>query len=320
MKWKIISFSKINAPPPYTSSYFLALIEDENGQRAVAQIDKGYNKIIAIGTLGVITENESPNGKITAFTPDDGIIEEITRVAIVTGSSRGIGKAIALALAEKGMCVVINNSFRNEEGQKVTEDLIRAGKKAIYLPAAINDMLLVTEMVEKTITTFGRIDLLVNNAGITRDKKIDNMSEQVWDEVISTNLTGTFYCTKAVLPYMQKQDSGCIINISSIVGEIGNVGQANYAASKGGMIAFTKTLAKECASAGIRVNAITPGFIKTDMIGSIPKGIMSDIITDIPLGRLGKPEDIANTVVFLSSSEAEYITGQVIGVNGGLRM
>ena len=321
MGWRIVSFSEISMPaPPYTSSYLLALVENEIGKRIMTQINKKYKHRVTLGESGEIIEQESLNGKITFFIPHGKDIEEPSKVAIITGSSRGIGKAIAIALAEKEMRVVINNSSQNIEGQKVVDDLQKAGKIALYLPANVSDKLQVAQMVEKTIATFGRIDLLVNNAGITRDKRTENLSEDMWQEVVSTNLTGTFNCTKAVLFYMQKQESGCIINISSIVGEIGNIGQANYAASKGGIIAFTKTLAKEFASFGIRVNALAPGFIDTDMLKTIPKGIIQEVVAKIPLGRLGKPEEIANVVTFLASPEASYVTGQVISVNGGLLM
>ncbi len=175
-------------------------------------------------------------------------------------------------------------------------------------------------MIAKVMEEFGRIDVLVNNAGITRDKMCTNLTKEMWDQVIGVNLTGVFNCTQAVLPHMHTQESGCIINISSIVGEQGNIGQANYSASKGGIISFTKTLARESALQGIRVNAVTPGFIKTDMTDAIPQSIVQDITKGIPLGRFGDAEEIAAVVRFLASKDASYITGQVIGVNGGLRM
>ncbi|PIN73353.1 3-oxoacyl-[acyl-carrier-protein] reductase [Candidatus Woesearchaeota archaeon CG10_big_fil_rev_8_21_14_0_10_45_16] len=325
MTWKIISYSVINVPPSsYSAGYALALVEDEQGERKTAQVERQHAASIAVGTPGTIIIDDAPNGlqkKINVFVPDNaGSDRNVREVAFITGSSRGIGKAIAVALAKEKKDIIINNSVESEEGRKTVKEIERLGVRCSYLPGKINDEKQVGEIVEKIIQTYGQIDILVNNAGITRDKMIENMSAEMWDEVLDVNLKGTFLCTKAVLHFMVKQGSGSIINISSIIGENGTIGQANYAASKGGMIAFTKSIARECAGMGIRANAITPGFIKTDMLNPIPPAILGDIVRQIPLRRLGRPEEIANAVVFLASDKASYITGQVIGVNGGLRM
>ena len=247
-------------------------------------------------------------------------IRKEEEVALVTGSSRGIGRAIAIELAKRGINIVINNDKDPQEGIEVVNEINKIGQRAIYIQADVSDPDQVKKMIEKIIDEFGRIDILINNAGITRDKMLENMDIDHWDRVISVNLTGTFNCTKSVIKYMKKQGSGKIINIASVVGEIGNFGQANYAASKGGVIAFTKTVAKEYAKYDVLVNAIAPGFINTKMVEGIPQEVIRKILEQIPLGRLGEPEEVAKLVGFLASDDANYITGQVINLNGGLYM
>jgi len=244
--------------------------------------------------------------------------EKINKVALVTGSSRGIGRAIAIELAKRGVSVVINNDENAQEGLEVMNEIKKMGPQAIYVRANVSDLTQVENMCEKIINEFGRIDILVNNAGITRDSLLENMDIEQWNRVILVNLTGTFNCTKSVIKYMKKQGGGKIINITSVVGEIGNFGQSNYAASKGGVIAFTKTIAKEYARKGINVNAVAPGFIKTKMLDTIPEKVMQKILSQIPLGRLGLPEEVAKLVCFLVSDDVNYVTGQVININGGL--
>ncbi|MBT9138968.1 MAG: 3-oxoacyl-(acyl-carrier-protein) reductase FabG [Syntrophomonadaceae bacterium] len=244
--------------------------------------------------------------------------ENVQKVALITGSSRGIGRAIAIELAKTGIDIVVNNDINPQEGIEVVNEINKIGQRAIYIQADVSNPDQVVEMVKELITKFGRIDILINNAGITRDKMLVNMDIEFWNSVISVNLTGVFNCTKSVIKYMKKQGGGKIINISSIVGEIGNIGQANYAASKGGVIAFTKTVAKEYARDGIIVNAIAPGFINTKMVEGIPQKVMRKILEQIPLGRLGEPEEVAKLVCFLVSDDANYITGQVININGGI--
>ena len=235
-------------------------------------------------------------------------------LALVTGGSRGIGKACALHLAQAGYNVVINYAGNEEAANKTVSELEALGVKAEAVKFDISNHDEAQEAVAKIIEKYGRIDVLVNNAGITRDGLFMRMSKENWDAVINTNLTGAFNVTQPVIKVMMKQRSGAIVNMASIVGIYGNAGQANYAAAKAGLIGFTKSLAKELASRNIRVNAIAPGFIATDMT----KGLDSEAIADhIPLKRLGQPEDIAKTVKFLCE-EGSYITGQVIQVDGGL--
>jgi len=238
------------------------------------------------------------------------------QVAIVTGASRGIGRAIALQLAEKGAKIVVNYASSSTAAEKVVSEIIALGGEAIALQADVSQAGQVEDMVNKTLETFNRIDLLVNNAGITRDTLLLRMKLEDWQAVIDTNLTGVFLCTKAVSKIMLKQRLGRIINISSVAGQMGNPGQANYSAAKAGVIGFTKTVAKELASRGITVNAVAPGFIQTDMTSEIKA---EGILQYIPLGRFGKPEEIAGMVSFLATDPAAaYITGQVFNVDGGM--
>ena len=243
---------------------------------------------------------------------------EINKVALVTGSSRGIGRAIAIELAKSGIDIVVNDSKNPQEGIEVVDEINKIGQRAIYIQADVSDPDQVEKMVEKIIHEFGKIDILVNNAGITADKLLKDMTIPDWNKVIAVNLTGVFNCTKCVIKYMQKQKSGKIINISSISGQIGNIGQANYSASKAGVISFTKTVAKEYARDGIIVNAVAPGFIRTKMVENIPEKVVEKILKQIPLHRLGEPEEVAKLVCFLASDDANYITGQVISINGGM--
>jgi 3-oxoacyl-[acyl-carrier protein] reductase len=246
--------------------------------------------------------------------------KKVNKVALVTGSSRGIGRAIAIELAKRGVSVIINNDHNPQEGLEVMNEIKKMGQQAIYLQADVSDLSQVKKMIEKIIDEFGRIDILVNNAGITRDNILENMDIDDWNRVISVNLTGTFNCTKSVVKYIKKQGGGKIINISSISAETGNIGQSNYSAAKGGIISFTKTVAKEYAKYGITVNAVAPGFIKTKMLETIPEKVMQKILNQIPLGRLGEPEEVAKLICFLVSEDANYMTGHVININGGIYM
>jgi len=272
------------------------------------------------------------------------------KAALVTGGSRGIGQAIAIKLAREGADVAVNYQSRKDQAadvidfinktdrlddldemikmidimdtvdqaKEVREMIESMGRRAILCQANVGSMDEVNRMRDKAVAEFGKIDILVNNAGIVKDKSFVKMTSEMWDDVISVNLTGTFNCSKAVIEGMLERQYGRIVNISSVIGRMGNRGQANYAASKAGIIGLTQTLAKEFADKGVTVNAIAPGFIGTDMLKSVPANIMEKILAQIPMGRLGRPEEVASAVTYLVSPEAGYITGQVIDINGGL--
>lgn len=240
------------------------------------------------------------------------------RVAIVTGSGRGIGKTIALKLAEVGATIVINDIVEASVVESVAEEVRAMNRESLAVLGDVTSLSDVNNLVEKTISAYGRIDILVNNAGITRDQLLLRMSEEDWDRVIAVNLKSVFLCTKAVIRHMTAQRWGRIINMSSVVGIAGNVGQANYSASKAGIIGFTKTVAKEVASRGITVNAIAPGFIDTPMTQQLKESWIEELKKRIPVGYLGTPRDVAEAVAFLASEEARYITGHVLNVDGGM--
>jgi len=242
------------------------------------------------------------------------------KVALVTGGSRGIGRAIALQLATQGAKVAVNYAGNEAKALEVVDEIKAKGIEAIAIQADVSNADSVAKMVKEVITTFGSLDILVNNAGITRDNLIMRMKEDEWDDVINTNLKGVFNCTKAVTRQMMKQRSGRIINIASIVGVSGNPGQANYVAAKAGVIGLTKTTAKELASRNINVNAVAPGFITTDMTDKLTDEMKTEMLKQIPLGRLGEPKDIAAIVTFLASEQGDYLTGQTIHVDGGMVM
>lgn len=246
-------------------------------------------------------------------------MNEPSKVALITGSGRGIGRAIALRLAGPGMTVVVNDIEAGSAGAEETAAAVRGkGANSSVVLGDISKEDEVARIVDKVISEYGRVDVLVNNAGITRDQLILRMSLEDWDKVLNINLRGAFLCTKAAMRPMIKQRWGRIVNIASVVGVTGNAGQANYSAAKGGLIALTKTCAKEVASRGVTVNAIAPGFIDTDMTRKLPEAIKQELQKQIPLGFLGAPEDVANAVAFLASEDARYITGQVLRVDGGL--
>jgi 3-oxoacyl-[acyl-carrier protein] reductase len=242
------------------------------------------------------------------------------KVAVVTGAGRGIGKAIALKLSRLGASVVINYRSSEKEAKELIDEIISFGGKAEAVKGDVSKIEDAEKVIKFAVEKFGRLDILVNNAGITRDTLLLRMKEEDFDKVIEVNLKGVFNCTKHASSIMLKQKSGKIINISSVIGLIGNAGQANYAAAKAGIIGFTKSVAKELGARGITVNAVAPGFITTDMTEVLSDKIKEKLLENVPLKRLGSPEDVANLVAFLSSDSSNYITGQVINVDGGMVM
>lgn len=242
------------------------------------------------------------------------------KTAIITGASRGIGKSIALELAKKGATIILNYNHSKEQAELVKEEIIKLGGQAELFPCDVSDYSSCESFFKDITMRYPSIDILVNNAGITRDGLLMKMSEEDFDRVLDINLKGTFHCIRFISRQMMKQRSGRIINLSSVVGVSGNAGQANYAASKAGVIGLTKSAAKELASRNITVNAVAPGFIETDMTAVLSDKIKENIQAQIPLGTFGSPEDVAHIVAFLASDEARYITGQVIHVDGGMAM
>ncbi|WP_163536763.1 3-oxoacyl-[acyl-carrier-protein] reductase [Gracilibacillus sp. YIM 98692] len=242
------------------------------------------------------------------------------KVALVTGGSRGIGRAIALTYAKNGAKVVVNFAGNEEKAQAVVDEIKELGSEAIKYKANVSQEDEVKAMVKETVKTFGSLDILVNNAGITRDNLLMRMTEADFDDVIDTNLKGVFLCIKGVTRQMMKQRSGRIINVSSVVGISGNPGQANYVSAKAGVIGLTKTTAKELAARGILVNAIAPGFIATDMTEELTEEQKEQMLSLIPLNKLGEAEDVANVALFLASEQSNYVTGQTIQVDGGMVM
>ncbi|MCY4558226.1 MAG: 3-oxoacyl-[acyl-carrier-protein] reductase [Chloroflexi bacterium] len=242
------------------------------------------------------------------------------RTALVTGASRGIGRAIALALAAEGADVAINYVSNEAAAAAVVEEIQALGRKGVLARADVGDFPDTYAMAHSVLRDFGHIDILVNNAGVTSDKTFVNMDHSTWRKVLAINLDGVFNCTKVCIDQMVEQNYGRVVNITSVIGQIGNFGQANYAASKAGVAAMTKTLAKELASKGITVNAVAPGFIETEMVSSIPENIQDRLLSQIPLRRFGKAEEVAQMVVFLCSPEGDYVTGAELEVNGGLFM
>lgn len=239
------------------------------------------------------------------------------KVALVTGGSRGIGKSISLALAEGGADILLNYARSDKQADEVKREIEAMGRKCVTVRADVSRYEQ-AQMLGKAVTNhFGKLDILINNAGVNRDRTLRRMTVEQWNEVIQTNLSSLFNCTKAVVETMVAQNGGAIVSVSSIIGEMGNIGQANYAATKAGIMGFTKTMARELAPNNIRVNAIAPGFIETDMLGTVPEDIRKQILTQIPLNRFGTPEEIALAVLYLCSPAASWITGITLRMNGG---
>lgn len=245
---------------------------------------------------------------------------KMTKSALVTGASRGIGRSIAIQLAEEGYKVAVNYAGNKEKADAVVEEIKAKGVEAFAIQANVANGDEVKAMIKEVVSQFGSVDVLVNNAGITRDNLLMRMKEQEWDDVIDTNLKGVFNCIQKVTPQMLRQKSGSIINLSSVVGAVGNPGQANYVATKAGVIGLNKSAARELASRNITVNAVAPGFIVSDMTDALSEELKAQMLEQIPLAKFGEDSDIANTVAFLASEKAKYITGQTIHVNGGMYM
>lgn len=244
----------------------------------------------------------------------------MSKSALVTGASRGIGRSIALQLAEEGYNVAVNYAGSKDKAEAVVEEIKAKGVDSFAIQANVANGDEVKAMIKEVVSQFGSVDVLVNNAGINRDNLLMRMKEQEWDDVIDTNLKGVFNCIQKVTPQMLRQRGGAIINLSSVVGAVGNPGQANYVATKAGVVGLTKSSARELASRGITVNAVAPGFIVSDMTDALSDELKDQMLEQIPLARFGEDTDIANTVAFLASDKAKYITGQTIHVNGGMYM
>lgn len=240
------------------------------------------------------------------------------KIALVTGASRGIGAAVALRLAADGAAVAVNYAGSHEAANDVVARIQSAGGRAIALQADISDPAACGELIARTVEEFGRLDILVNNAGITRDGLLVRMSDDDWNAVIDTNLSGVFSLTRAAAKVMMKQRTGSIVNVTSVVGLVGNAGQANYAAAKAGVIGLTKSVARELAGRNVRANAVAPGFIETDMTSSLSEPVKESTRAQIAMGRFGKTEDVAAAVAFLAGDDAAYVTGQVLAVDGGM--
>jgi len=315
MTWKLITYTKVYLPvEPYQSTYAIGIVENEKGERKTVRIPAKYFGKLKTGIEGEVEVMWTVFGEVTYFKPRIELDER--KVVFVTGGARGIGAAIAIEFAKHGYGVAIGDIAFDEEAEKTVNIIKSLNAEVLFVKVDVSKYNEVENAVKEIISKLGRIDVLVNNAGITRDTYLQRMDEGIWDQVINVNLKSAFNCSKAVVPYMIEQGGGVIINMSSIVGLVGNIGQVNYAASKAGLIGLTRTLAKELASYGIRVIAIAPGFVKTRMTLAIPINILRDYMKRIPIRRLIEPEEVAKLVYHVVENEA--LNGVVIPIDLGL--
>lgn len=313
--WRLTTYTELYTPvPPYKSTYAIGIAEDEGGNRAIVRIDRKYFGKLRSGMLGDIVEEWTVFGSIKKFVPKEEI--KVSKVALITGGARGIGSAIAVELAKAGFAIAIADIVYDKEAENTLEAVRSLGTNAIFVTIDVSNKDSVEKGVNEVLSKLGRIDVLVNNAGITRDSYLHRMSPEDWEAVIKVNLTGAFYCSKAVAQHMIRTGGGVIVNISSIIGLVGNVGQANYAASKSGLIGLTYTLAKELAPYGIRVVAVAPGFVKTRMALAVPKSILRDYLKRSPIPRLLEPGEVAKLVRHIVENDA--LNGIVIPIDLGL--
>ncbi len=313
---RLISFSLVSiVPPPFKTEYVVGIAEDEEGRKLPVRIERHYFDILKVGMPGTIEKRQTDYGELTFFMPEHARAIE-KKVALITGATRGIGKAITIELAKRGYDVAINDVELSDEGREGMKLVEATGRRAVFVRADVSRYSEVEQMVDQVLKKMGRIDVLVNNAGINIDRLITNMSPEDWQKVIDVNLTGVFNCTKAVIPHMIDAGGGKIINMSSQGALDGPIGQANYAAAKGGVVSFTKVIAREYAQYNILCNAIAPGCIHTRMTDAMPSGLLKERVYHIPLGRRGRPEEVAKLVAFLAE-EGSYITGQLLLINAG---
>jgi 3-oxoacyl-[acyl-carrier protein] reductase len=313
--WKLITYTELYTPVlPYKSTYAIGVVENEEGVRRIVRVDRKFFGKLKIGMVGDVVESWSVFGTIPVFMPAGVEVSE-RRVALVTGGARGIGAAISLELARSGYLIAVADISRDAEAEKTIKAISDAGSKALFVEMDVSKYESVEEGVKKVVGEFGRVDVLVNNAGITKDAYLQRISPDMWDAVIRVNLTGAYNCSRVVTPYMIRGGGGVIVNVSSIVGLLGNLGQANYAASKSGLIGLTYTLAKELAPYGIRVVAVAPGFVKTRMALAVPTPILRDYLRRIPIPRLVEPEEVARLVRHIVENEA--LNGVVIPIDLG---
>lgn len=308
MTWKVISFTEVMVPvEPYKQVGIVVVVENENGEKRFARANSSYFGRIVIGTEGIIKEVETPFGKLSMFEPI--AMQERRKVALITGGSRGIGRAIAKKFAEHGYRVIIADIVEDAVAKETIKELEMMGAEPLFIKMDVSKQKDVVEGAALVRREAGHIDVIVNNAGITKDRSVEKMTESDWDAVMNVNLKGAFLVSKEFSELMKQSGGGTIINISSIVGVEGNIGQANYAASKAGLIALGNTLAKELAPYNIRVVSIAPGFVNTGMVSAVPQNIIREYLKKLPTPRLIEPEEIASLVLEIAENRA---------INGGV--